>query len=232
MNIELKRCPFCGNEAAINKTVISDPETIRLNKRDTGYGVNWVRCGVNNKGFVLGYPTPERAAEVWNFRPTSRPDEISRLAWRAHFPEGRPEIGDWHDWAQDHLRIESLKDEGCRIEYAYAASGWHPEDVRKIIEDVKRGNHGFDDEVMGCGRACDEIMRLLDALADRSMIPWRSFADASPEPDTLVLAWDQRTVDGGCGPGYIIIDFDHDSDASYWLERGITHWATINEPKA
>lgn len=65
---ELKPCPFCGGEAAFNTTRTTCRETIKLNKRDTGYGVNCVVCGINNRGLVLGYESKALAAEAWNRR--------------------------------------------------------------------------------------------------------------------------------------------------------------------
>lgn len=67
-HIELRPCPFCGGESAFNSFRTSDRELTRLNKRDTGYGVNCIQCGVNNRGFVLGHETREAAAKAWNRR--------------------------------------------------------------------------------------------------------------------------------------------------------------------
>ncbi|MDS1142427.1 hypothetical protein RE432_18490 [Pusillimonas sp. SM2304] len=69
---ELEPCPCCGGEAAFNTTRTTCRETIKLNKRDTGYGVNCVVCGINNRGLVLGYESKALAAEAWNRRAALR----------------------------------------------------------------------------------------------------------------------------------------------------------------
>lgn len=67
-------CPFCGGEAATNTCKTSDREFIRLNGRDTGYGVNCISCGTTTRGFGVGRATEAAAIAAWNRRvPTLRP---------------------------------------------------------------------------------------------------------------------------------------------------------------
>jgi hypothetical protein len=61
-------CPCCGGDAGFNRTVTSDKEMIRLNRRNVGHGVNCVVCGLNNRGVWIGYATKEKAAAAWNTR--------------------------------------------------------------------------------------------------------------------------------------------------------------------
>jgi len=59
-NNDLLACPFCGGEAAHNTMRTSDKETIRLNGQDEFYGVNCIKCGTNNRGFI-GHRTSDDA---------------------------------------------------------------------------------------------------------------------------------------------------------------------------
>lgn len=77
---ELLPCPCCGGEAAFNTTRTTCRETIKLNKRDTGYGVNCVVCGINNRGLVLGYESKALAAEAWNRRAALQSQPIESAA--------------------------------------------------------------------------------------------------------------------------------------------------------
>lgn len=61
-------CPFCGGEASIGTTRISDPMTAKLNNRTNGFFVNCKICGANNNTLHLGYATKEIAAHYWNTR--------------------------------------------------------------------------------------------------------------------------------------------------------------------
>lgn len=63
-------CPFCGGVAGINTCRTSDREFLRMNgwDSDTGYGVNCIVCGVNNRGIAYGFRTKEQAVEAWNRR--------------------------------------------------------------------------------------------------------------------------------------------------------------------
>jgi hypothetical protein len=61
-------CPMCGSDAALNTCRTTESEFIRLNGRDTGYGVNCVACGLNNRGFAYGYTTADQAIAAWNRR--------------------------------------------------------------------------------------------------------------------------------------------------------------------
>jgi len=65
---ELERCPFCGSEAA-HGTVTYSSKTIREQHwgQDIFHFVNCISCGTSNRGLV-GYRTPEKAAEHWNKR--------------------------------------------------------------------------------------------------------------------------------------------------------------------
>lgn len=65
----------------------------------------------------------------------------------------------------------------------------------------------------------------------RAIPAWVSLKDDSPEPDSIVLMWDKRGFDNCVTWGYSVEDFDHDSDANYWLEHGFTHWAPLKEPQ-
>lgn len=67
-SLTLKPCPLCGSEAALNTCRTSDREYIRLNGRDTGHGVNCIRCGLNNRGIAIGYASEQEAADAWNRR--------------------------------------------------------------------------------------------------------------------------------------------------------------------
>ena len=64
----LLSCPFCGGEASIGTTRISDPMTAKLNNRDNGFFVNCKICGANNNCLRLGYATKEIAQHYWNTR--------------------------------------------------------------------------------------------------------------------------------------------------------------------
>lgn len=67
-------CPFCEGEAAFSTHRTSNRETIRLNNRDSGFGVNCVACGIGTRVFDIGYSTEEKAAERWNtLAPCPRP---------------------------------------------------------------------------------------------------------------------------------------------------------------
>lgn len=81
-DVELLPCPFCGNPAHLNTIRTSDREFIRLNGRDTGYGVNCERCGVNNRGFAYGWATVEKAVEHWNTRANMEPLLAEVEHWR------------------------------------------------------------------------------------------------------------------------------------------------------
>ena len=61
-------CPFCGGEASIGTTRISDPMTAKLNNRTNGFFVNCKICGANNNWVHLGYATKEIAQHYWNTR--------------------------------------------------------------------------------------------------------------------------------------------------------------------
>ncbi len=61
-------CPFCGGEASIGTTRISDPMTAKLNNRTNGFFVNCKICGANNNCLHLGYATKEIAQHYWNTR--------------------------------------------------------------------------------------------------------------------------------------------------------------------
>lgn len=61
-------CPFCGGEASIGTTRISDPMTAKLNNRTNGFFVNCKICGANNNSLRLGYATKEIARHYWNTR--------------------------------------------------------------------------------------------------------------------------------------------------------------------
>ena len=65
---ELLPCPFCGGEAGIGTTRISDPMTAKLNGRTNGFFVNCKICGANNNSLRLGYATKEIARHYWNTR--------------------------------------------------------------------------------------------------------------------------------------------------------------------
>ena len=61
-------CPFCGGEAGIGTTYISDKRTRELNNRDNGFFINCKICGANNNCLHLGYATEEIAKHYWNTR--------------------------------------------------------------------------------------------------------------------------------------------------------------------
>lgn len=67
----LKSCPLCGGASAVNTCRTTEPEYIALNGRDTGYGVNCVSCGLNNRGIAIGYATEAEAVAAWNRRATT-----------------------------------------------------------------------------------------------------------------------------------------------------------------
>ena len=75
---DLLPCPMCGESAAVNTCRTNDREFIRLNKRDTGYGVNCIACGLNNRGVAYGYATAGEAIAGWNRRtaPPSAPEGV------------------------------------------------------------------------------------------------------------------------------------------------------------
>lgn len=64
---ELKPCPFCGGEAAMNTMRTSCKITIRLNGQDTFHGVNCIICGTSTLG-IIGAKTEAEAREKWNRR--------------------------------------------------------------------------------------------------------------------------------------------------------------------
>ena len=64
----LEACPCCGGDAAVNTARTTEKEYIRCNKRDTGYGVNCISCGLNNRGIAIGYATEAEAIAAWNRR--------------------------------------------------------------------------------------------------------------------------------------------------------------------
>jgi len=70
---ELLPCPFCGGEASIGTTRISDKRTRELNNRDNGFFVNCKICGSNNNCLRLGYATKEIAISHWNKRAVCEP---------------------------------------------------------------------------------------------------------------------------------------------------------------
>jgi Zn ribbon nucleic-acid-binding protein len=61
-------CPFCGGNAA-PATVTCSPGCAKAQgwTQETFHYVNCVECGSNNKSLV-GFDTPEKAAERWNKR--------------------------------------------------------------------------------------------------------------------------------------------------------------------
>lgn len=65
---ELLPCPFCGGEASIGTTRISDKRTAELNERTNGFFINCKICGANNNCLHLGYATKEIAQHYWNTR--------------------------------------------------------------------------------------------------------------------------------------------------------------------
>ena len=65
---ELQPCPMCGKEAAIGKATLRRQDAAGEYREYTGYSVNCVWCGVNNRSIAEGYATPELAAEHWNRR--------------------------------------------------------------------------------------------------------------------------------------------------------------------
>lgn len=70
--IALSPCPFCAGEAAFSTHRTTDRETIWLNNRDSGFGVNCVHCGIGTThAFGIGYATQEKAAAIWNRRTTT-----------------------------------------------------------------------------------------------------------------------------------------------------------------
>jgi Lar family restriction alleviation protein len=76
----LKPCPFCGGEAAhATCTITRARDSQGNNGTFTGYYINCILCGADNRGIAEGYRTPEQAAEKWN----RRTDQSQ--------PEGRPE---------------------------------------------------------------------------------------------------------------------------------------------
>lgn len=70
--VELMPCPMCGGHSALNTCRTTDMEFIRLNSRDTGYGVNCISCGLNNRGMSIGHATPAKAITAWNTRVTAK----------------------------------------------------------------------------------------------------------------------------------------------------------------
>jgi len=68
MSTHLKPCPFCGGEAAPGTATITRLRTDTAYGTFTGYFVNCIICGADNKGICEGYSTPELAAEKWNAR--------------------------------------------------------------------------------------------------------------------------------------------------------------------
>src|SRR5690606_4737973 len=63
----------------------------RLNGRDTGYGVNCVTCGLNNRGFAYGYATPAEAITAWNRR------ALTAAQQQAQIDNVMGEIEQWFD---------------------------------------------------------------------------------------------------------------------------------------
>jgi Lar family restriction alleviation protein len=65
---DLLPCPFCGKEAAINKTHYS-PVMVRQQKwkQSDYFGVNCISCGAKVHGLV-GYLTEADAIAAWNRR--------------------------------------------------------------------------------------------------------------------------------------------------------------------
>ncbi|MEN1942691.1 hypothetical protein WCE55_02365 [Luteimonas sp. MJ293] len=86
---DLLPCPMCGESAAVNTCRTNDREFIRLNKRDTGYGVNCIACGLNNRGVAYGYATAGEAIAGWNRRtaPPSAPVGVDVLEARLEAAE-------------------------------------------------------------------------------------------------------------------------------------------------
>ena len=66
---ELKPCPFCGGEAAVNTVRFSDRHAKEQGwGQSEFYGVNCVRCGASSRGTIAGQDTADMAAEKWNMR--------------------------------------------------------------------------------------------------------------------------------------------------------------------
>ena len=65
---ELRKCPFCGGDAAFGTTKYC-AETVREQgwNQDVFHSVNCIMCGASNRG-LAGFETPEKAAEHWNKR--------------------------------------------------------------------------------------------------------------------------------------------------------------------
>jgi len=73
----LKPCPMCGGEAAPNTVTYSrDHVNDQGWKQDIFYGVNCIQCGLNNRG-IVGWQTPEKAAEAWNRRAVASEKQAS-----------------------------------------------------------------------------------------------------------------------------------------------------------
>ena len=67
--MNLLTCPMCGREASIGTNVVNRQVDDKGTYASmTGYSVNCIWCGVNNRCIAEGYKTPELAAEKWNSR--------------------------------------------------------------------------------------------------------------------------------------------------------------------
>lgn len=66
-------CPFCGGDSAIGTLTIRRWKDMRGRYGEyTGYAVNCIVCGTNNRGIAEGYKTEAQAVAHWNRRVTQR----------------------------------------------------------------------------------------------------------------------------------------------------------------
>lgn len=154
----LKPCPMCGGEASIGKTTIQRQKDDAGNYGTfTGYSVNCIYCGVNNRGIAEGFKTEERAAEQWNQRTEAAP------TWRdvpddSVLPPGSPVLPGTTLYACDERAtwlydlpplpgtLSALRPEGGTTEAeARDACRWaaltflHPVDIATVVMGAKDG---------------------------------------------------------------------------------------------
>ena len=115
--VELKRCPFCGDEASSAgvKRWTSNPDCRWSDTNEPvleAFYCNCLTCGGNNGGAVAGgFRTREQAIEHWNRRASDAEVQTLKDAARAIIALGEPErgielYGEWNRRTQawDHLR--------------------------------------------------------------------------------------------------------------------------------
>lgn len=89
---ELKPCPMCNGEAALNKVEYSrDSDIAKANGQRVFHGVNCIVCGLNNRG-IVGHKTEKEAAERWNRRAPAQ--QAEPVAWLRTNDDGSLDVCD------------------------------------------------------------------------------------------------------------------------------------------